>query len=247
MSPKTIAAFACLKTQRHFIRMFWYSLEISVRNVQQIKSDRRNSQFLHGYRSNVLFTLQWDVCVHTHTHIHTHTPHTHTHTHTHTPHTNTHTHTYTHTPHTHKHTPPHTHTHTHTHAHTSPALQNKWKRSYFSDKPSCRVYMRPIFQNDAIRCCFFPQPPWHNRATTCVIYTSIDKNQWSILASQLEWSWSNGFVSRVGNGIDGYHLVQYVTGRWNDGLSLGFGELKHGGIAFLFKESETREFVVKIS
>jgi hypothetical protein len=110
MSPKTIAAFACLKTQRHFIRMFWYSLEISVRNVQQIKSDRRNSQFLHGYRSNVLFTLQWDVCVDTHTHTHTHP--THTHTYTHTPHKHTYTHI--HTPHTHTHTPLHTHTHTHT-------------------------------------------------------------------------------------------------------------------------------------
>ena len=78
-----------------------------------MKPDRRNAQFLHGHRSNVLSTLQWDVCVDTHTH-------------------------------------------THTHTHTSPALQNKWKRSYFTDKPSCRVYMRPISQNDAIRCCFFP-------------------------------------------------------------------------------------------
>ena len=48
-----------------------------------MNSDRRNAQFLHGYRSNVLFTLQWDVCVDTHTHT-PHTDHTHTHTHTHT-------------------------------------------------------------------------------------------------------------------------------------------------------------------
>jgi len=66
--------------------MLWYSLEISAHNVKQMKSDRRNAQFVHGYRSNVLFTLRWDVCVDTH-------------------------------------------------KHTSPALQNKWKRSYFSHKP----------------------------------------------------------------------------------------------------------------
>jgi hypothetical protein len=211
VSPKTTAPFACCTTQHHCMLMFRYSLGISVRNVKQIKSDRRNSQLLHGYRSNILCTLQWDVCVDTHSHTHTHTQ---------------------------------THTHTHTHKSCTPK-QMKALVFFRQAVLSCLHVAYPSKWRHSL--LFFSRPPWHYIASICLTHTSIHKNQWSVLANEIECSWSNSFVLRVGFEIDGYHFGKYVTGQWNEGSRSGCGELKQGAMALLFIESETREFIVKIS